>query len=75
MDRGYLDFVRLYRIAQANGFFVVRCKHHVQFSVVESRPVEKDKNLRCDQTVRLKSSWSRKKFPEPLMRIPGNFGQ
>ncbi len=69
MDRGYLDFVRLYRLEQAGGFFVVRCKHHVKFSVVESRPVEKEKNLRSDQTVRLRSSWSKKKFPEPLRRV------
>jgi hypothetical protein len=69
MDRGYLDFARLYRMDQAEGFFVVRCKHHVKFSVVESRPVDKEKNLRSDQTVRLKSSWSKKRFPEPLRRI------
>jgi len=69
MDRGYLDFGRLYRIHQAGGFFVVRCKHHVKFTVCESRWVDKDSNLRCDQTVRLKSSWSRKSFLDPLRRI------
>ena len=69
MDRGYLDFVRLDRIHKAGGFFVVRCKRHVKFSVLESRPVDKEKNLRSDQTVRLKSHWSRKSFPEPLRRI------
>lgn len=69
MDRGYLDFVRLYRIHKAGGFFVVRCKHHVKFSLLESRPVNKEYNLRSDQTVRLKSNWSKKSFPEPLRRI------
>ena len=69
MDRGYLDFVRLDRIHKAGGFFVVRCKRHVRFSVLESRPVDKEKNLRSDQTVRLKSIWSRKSFPQPLRRI------
>ena len=69
MDRGYLDFVRLYRIDQAHGFFVVRSKHHVKFSLGESRSVDKQQNLRADQTVRLKSAWSKKKFPRPLRRI------
>jgi len=69
MDRGYLDFVRLFGIHQAKGFFVVRCKHHVQFSLMTSRPVDKEQNLRADQTVRLKSTWSKKKFPEPLRRV------
>ena len=69
MDRGYLDFLRLYRIDQAHGFFVVRSKHHVKFSLVESRPVPKEQNLRADQTVKLKSAWSKKKFPRPLRRV------
>ena len=69
MDRGYLDFVRLYRLDQAKGFFVVRSKHHVKFSLVESRPVDKEHLLRADQTVRLKSAWSKKKFPRPLRRV------
>lgn len=69
MDRGYLDFVRLYRIHKAGGFFVVRCKRHVKFALLESRPVEKANHLRADQTVRLKSNWSVKSFPEPLRRV------
>lgn len=69
MDRGYLDFVRLFGIHKAKGFFVVRSKQHVKFSLLESRPVDKEQNLRADQTVRLKSAWSKKKFPEPLRRV------
>lgn len=69
MDRGYLDFVRLYRIHKDGGFFVVRCKHHVKFSLLKSHPVNKEKNLRADQTVRLKTKWSKKLFPEPLRRV------
>jgi hypothetical protein len=38
MDRGYLDFLRLFRVHQARGFFVVRTKHHVRFRVTASRP-------------------------------------
>jgi hypothetical protein len=69
MDRGYLDFIRLYRLRQAGCFFVVRNKHHVKFRVIASRPVDKTTGLRCDQTIQLTSSWSRKSYPEPLRRI------
>jgi hypothetical protein len=69
MDRGYLDFIRLYRLHQAGGFFVVRNKHHVQFRVTASRPVDKTDELRCDQTIELISPWSRKSCPVPLRRI------
>lgn len=69
MDRGYLDFVRLYRIHQAGGFFVVRCKSHVKFRVRESRKVDKATGLRCDQIVELKSNWSKKSFPEKLRKV------
>jgi hypothetical protein len=69
MDRGYLDFIRLYRIHQAGGFFVVRNKHHVKFRVLVSRPVDKSTGLRCDQTIQLVSPWSRKSYPIPLRRI------
>jgi hypothetical protein len=69
MDRGYLDFIRLYRLDQAGGFFVVRNKHHVKFRVTASRPVDKTNGLRCDQTIELISPWSRKSYPIPLRRI------
>jgi len=69
VDRGYLDFIRLYRLHQAGGFFVVRNKHHVKFRVTASRPVDKANGLRCDQTLELTSPWSRKSYPEPLRRI------
>ncbi|HEU0046671.1 MAG TPA: IS4 family transposase [Nitrososphaera sp.] len=69
MDRGYLDFVRLYRVQQAGACFVVRCKRHVKLAVVQSHSVDKSTGLRCDQTVRLRSSWSRKSFPQPLRKI------
>jgi hypothetical protein len=69
MDRGYLDFIRLFRLHLAEGFFVVRNKHHVKFRVTVSRPVDKSQGLRCDQTIRLTSSWSVKSYPQPLRRI------
>jgi len=69
MDRGYLDFVRLFGIDTAGAFFVVRNKRHVQFRVLASRPVDENKDLRCDQSIRLTSYWSIKSYPKPLRRI------
>ncbi len=69
MDRGYLDFIRLFKLHQAGGFFVVRNKHHVKFRVTASRPVDKTTGLRCDQTIALTSNWSVKSYPERLRRI------
>lgn len=69
MDRGYLDFVRLHRLHQAGAFFVVRNKHHVKFRITDWRVVDKDSGLRCDQTIRLTSSWSVKSYPQPIRRI------
>jgi hypothetical protein len=69
LDRGYMDFVRRYRLHQGGAYFVVRCKEPVSFKVLASRPVEKGNGFKCDQTVRLKSNWSKKSFPEPLRKI------
>jgi hypothetical protein len=69
MDRGYMDFVRLYRMHRWGGYFVVRCKEPVSFAVLERRTVNKSVGLKCDQTVQLKSNWSQKSFPEPMRKI------
>ena len=69
MDRGYMDFVRLYRLHQGGAFFVVRCKEPVSFRVLERRDVPKVAGFKCDQTVRLKSNWSEKSFPKPMRKI------
>ena len=69
MDRGYLDFLRLRRLHQVGSFFVIRSKHHVRFAVSTSRPVDKSTGLRCDQTIRLTTRWSKRLYPEALRRI------
>ena len=69
MDRGYLDFRRLYRVHLAGAFFVVRNKQHVRFRVVTSRPVDKASGLRCDQTIELVTRWSVRAYPQRLRRI------
>ena len=49
MDRGYLDFRRLYRITQAQAFFVIRAKRNTGFQRRSSTPVDKTTGLRSDQ--------------------------
>ena len=69
LDRGYLDFSRLAPLHAAGAFFVVRAKRHVRFRVLASRMVDKASGLRCDQTIRLTTRWSRRYFPGPLRRV------
>jgi hypothetical protein len=69
MDRGYLDFPRLARWHQAEACFVVRAKGHLRFRVLQSRGVDKSTGLRCDQTIRLTTAWSRRAFPHSLRRV------
>jgi IS4 transposase len=68
-DRGYLDFTRLIRWHRTGAFFVVRNKAHVRLRVLSSRSVDKRTGLRCDQTVRLCTKWSRKVYTETLRRV------
>ena len=72
MDRGYLDFIRLFRMHQAGGWFVVRAKRQVRYRVIESRPTPPATDLieiRRDQVVRLKSEESRRTYPEKLRKV------
>jgi hypothetical protein len=69
MDRGYLDFERLYRFTEFQASFVIRAKRNLQFQRRYSRPVEKSTGLICDQTVVLTVPSSAEGYPEPLRRI------
>lgn len=69
MDRGYMDFSRLYRLHKASAFFVTRLKSNTRFYVVESRPVDESTGLRCDQTIKLNSPTGLKDYPDKLRRI------
>jgi hypothetical protein len=69
MDRGFLDFVRLYRLTQAGAFFVIRPKSNTAFQRVYSRPVDKTTGLRCDQTVRLTGVKSPDDYPQYLRYV------
>ena len=69
MDRGYVDFARLYTIQQASAFFVTRCKRNFQFQRRYSHPVDKSTGLRCDQTIITTGVNTAKDYPIPLRRI------
>ena len=69
MDRGYLDFARLYLLHQAQAFFVTRAKSNTQLRRVYSAPVDRATGIICDQTVALTGTTSRTDYPEHLRRI------
>jgi len=69
MDRGFLDFARLYRLTQAGAFFVIRPKSNTAFQRVYSRSVDKTTGLRCDQTVRLTGVTSANDHPRYLRYV------
>jgi IS4 transposase len=69
MDRGYLDFERLYALHRCGAFFVTRSKAGVLLRRRYSRAVDKTSGLRSDHTVMLASAASTKNYPDPLRRI------
>jgi hypothetical protein len=69
MDRGYTDFARLYRLHQAQAFFVIRGKRGLDFQRRYSRPVDRSTGLICDQTIVLQGPKSSTRYPVALRRI------
>jgi hypothetical protein len=69
MDRGYLDFERLYGLALSAAFFVVRTKKNVLLQRRYSREVDKSTGVRSDQTVILTAIESVKVYPDALRRV------
>ena len=69
MDRGYIDFERLYRFTLASAFFVVRAKSNLLLQRRYSRPVDKSTGMRSDHTVILTSLGSASAYPAPLRRV------
>ena len=69
MDRGYLDFERLYALHQAGSFFVTRAKSNSKFKRVLSQPVDRSTGLICDQLVELTVFYSQQGYPGRLRRI------
>ena len=69
MDRGYIDFARLYRLNLAAAFFVVRGRANFKFRRLYSRPVDRECGLICDQTVRVAGAHPAAYYPQQLRRI------
>ena len=69
MDRGYLDFARLYRVHQSLASFVTRAKSNFNFRRLYSQPVDKTTGVQSDQIIVVKGFYSRKDYPEHLRRI------
>ena len=69
MDRGYVDFQRLYGFVLAAAFFVTRAKTNLQFNRLESRPVEAASGVRGDQIIWLRNPSSVQHYPDKLRRI------
>ena len=69
MDRGYVDFDRLYTLHQSHAFFVTRAKTNMVWKRVYSRPVCKSTGLKCDQSIRLTSYKAKKAYPELIRRV------
>ena len=69
MDRGYVDFTRLYAMHQAGAFFVTRAKQGMDARRVYSAPTQRSAGVICDQRVMLNGFYSAKAYPEHLRRV------
>ena len=69
MDRGYIDFARIYRFQTSMAFFITRAKKNLQFRATKSRRVDKTTGLRCDQTIVLTGANTAEEYPQTLRRI------
>jgi len=69
MDRGYVDFKRLYTFTEIAAFFVTRAKINIKFRRLYSHTVDRDTGLICDQTILLTGAATRKGYPDKLRRV------
>lgn len=69
MDRGYLDFARLYTFTQNLCSFITRAKSNFDYTRIAYRTVDKSTGLRCDQTIRLAGYYTSQDYPAVLRRI------
>jgi len=69
MNRGYLDFERLFTLHEAGGKFVVRARKNLQFYRKSSTPVDRSNGLQCDQIIRLTGPNSKFRYPHQLRRV------
>ena len=72
MDKGYIDFERLFKITEDQAFFVTRAKKNLQFRVFKSAKIsqtEKEQGVICDQQIKLTGYKSGKEYPVKLRRV------
>lgn len=69
VDKGYIDYRRLYRMHLQGSFFVTRAKDNIKFKRMYSKPVDKEQGIRYDQTGKLETFYLKKEYPEKLRRI------
>jgi transposase len=69
MDKGYVDFERLYNIHQASAFWITRAKDNFSYTRQYSSPVKKESGIICDQTGILKREKAYQNYPEKIRRI------
>jgi len=69
MDKGYIDYKRLYRIHKCDAFFVIRAKDNMNYRRLYSRTVDKTKGVLCDQTIMLNGFYAAKDYPKKIRRI------
>lgn len=69
MDRGFIDFSRLYHLHNAQAFFVIRAKKNLQYRRLYSQPIDKETGLRCDQTIVMTGTNTQNSYPVPLRRV------
>ena len=69
MDRGYIDFSRLYSLHQAGAFFVTRAKTNMNYHRISSRSIDKTSGLCSDQSIMLDGFYARQDYGENLRRI------
>jgi len=69
MDRGFLDFDRLYTLNLFDAYFVIRARSNIKFRRIYSHPVDRTTGLRCDQTIALTGVYTPQYYPEKLRRV------
>ena len=68
MDKGYLDFIRFYKLHQSSAFFITRAKSNTSMRRIYSNKVDKSTGLRCDQTIMLIGSLTKKEISRKIKK-------
>lgn len=69
MDRGYVDFARLFAIHNAQAFFLIRAKANLRYRCLASEPIDRAAGLRCDQRIVLTGQFTDQKYATALRRV------